>query len=34
MLYFIIPTFIFAVILELIGMDEDKRKRGGGGSSE
>ncbi len=30
MLYFIIPTFIYCVILELIGHEEDKRK----GSSE
>lgn len=34
MLYFIIPTFIYCVILELIGHEEDKRKRGDGGSSE
>ena len=34
MLYFIIPTLVFAVILESIGRDEDKRKRGDGGSSE
>ena len=30
MLYFIIPTLVFAIILESIGRDEDKRK----GSSE
>lgn len=34
MLYFIIPAFLFSIILEFIGREEDERKRGDGDSSE